>query len=95
MLQEYITGTTSVGKKDLFITFKDPTTNLKLFRIKNPKVPIVHKKSRRTKFIDLAEQIESQEQPNFGFLMQLMKFDHGTEGWAMMGEIIKSKHHHK
>jgi len=28
MIQEYVVGTTKAGKRDLFVTFKDPKTNL-------------------------------------------------------------------
>ena len=41
--------------------------------------------------------VETQDKPNFGFLMQLMNFDNNRNdlGWGLMSELIKSKVHHK
>jgi hypothetical protein len=58
MIKEVLVGTTSVGKKDTFITIKDPKTLQILCRMKNPNVPIMRRSNKTKKWIDLEENIE-------------------------------------
>ena len=68
MTREYIVGTTSIGKKDTFVTIKDPKTFQVLVRMKNPVVPIVRRSNKNKRWIDLEENVMKNEQPYFGLL---------------------------
>ena len=40
LIKELIQGTTTINKRDIYLTIKDPNTAQVVARLKNPKVPI-------------------------------------------------------
>ena len=61
-------------------------------RVKNPRVPIARQCGKLD--IDLDKQNETNEPPNFGIGLNL-QFDSSRLGWDVLGDLIKSKKHHR
>jgi hypothetical protein len=83
------------NKRDIIWTIRDPSTRKVMARLKNPVVPISPLNPRVKKFLDLDDNVNNGDPPNFGLLFQNLEFDGCKQGWELMGDLMKSKKHHK
>lgn len=73
--KEIVYGRTLANKRDVMWTIRDPGTRRVMAKLKNPVVPIQKINPRIRKFLDLDENINKGEPPNFGLLFQNIEFD--------------------